>query len=416
MEVQHGLTLPSLPIKPFHPIMNHLSEPSWPAKLPAVFKELGFVSPPVMLAPLAGVSDYPFRQICREHGASIVYVEMLSAIALSYYSKNTMAMIHRHYDEDILGAQITAKDAEHMRAGITVLHRYPLDTIDINLGCPVKKVVKTGCGSALLRDPEQVHTVIKAACDHTDKIVSAKIRIGWSADEAYPLEVAEACEQAGARWLTVHGRLRSERYDAPVRLHEIRRIKQHVSIPVIGNGNLFSLEDITHMRLTTGVDGVMISRGALGHPWIFRRRGSTTHPNPASVSLTEWYDVVMRHLDLTAATYGCNLTPALRFRKHLLWYFKGWPISTDYRQRAQQICSLNEARQLLMDLRDHLHHAKCHERQLRRTQHTKWQDSTTPAEMPSTWDPKYDMHRRLDRGVDEDLAGTVSPATAGSIP
>lgn len=392
--------------------MNHRPEPSWPP----VFKELGFDSPPIMLAPLAGVSDYPFRQICREHGASIVYVEMLSAIALSYHSKNTMAMIHRHYDEDILGAQITAKDAAHMSAGITVLDRYPLDTIDINLGCPVKKVVKTGCGSALLRDPEQVYAVIKAACNHTDKIVSAKIRIGWSANEAYPLEVADACEQAGARWLTVHGRLRSERYDAPVRLHEIRKIKQHISIPVIGNGNLFTPEDITHMRTTTGVDGVMISRGALGHPWIFRRPGSTTPPHPESVSLAEWYTVVMRHLDLTTATYGCNLTPALRFRKHLLWYFKGWPIPADYRERAQQICSLNEARQLMTDLRAHLHHLGSHERRNRGSQQPKWQDSTAATTLPSSWDPKYDMDRRLDRGVDEDLADNVRPSAQATTP
>ena len=368
-----------------------------------VFNQLGIGPFPIMLAPLAGVSDYPFRQICRDQGASLVYVEMLSAIALSYHSKNTMRMIHRHYTEDILGAQITAKDADHMSRGVAVLHNYPIDTIDINMGCPVRKVVKTGCGSALLRDPNQVYKVVKAACNHTDKIVSAKIRIGWSHDEAYPLEVASACEQAGARWLTVHGRLRSERYDAPVRLNVIKQIKRQILIPVIGNGNLFNSADIEHMKTNTEVDGVMISRGALGNPWVFQYGSTTTHntTTPSPTSIHQWHTIISHHLNLTASTYGHRLTPALQFRKHLLWYFKGWPIPSQYKQQAQSIRSLIEAQQLIDQVRTHLINAGIHTRKLHHPSHRRWQTTTDLSTPQHHWDPKYDMDRKHDRGGGE---------------
>lgn len=378
------------------PQHNPLSPQPMTKSTPEVFRQLGLGSCPIMLAPLAGVSDYPFRQICREQGASLVYVEMLSAVALSYYSKNTMAMIHRHVHEDVLGAQITAKDADHMSRGIEVLNQYPLDTIDVNMGCPVKKVVKTGCGSALLRDPEMVYQVVRAACSSTNKVVSAKIRLGWSAHESYPIEVAEACEQAGARWLTVHGRLRSDRYDKPVNLEGIRQIKQVLSIPVIGNGNLFDSDDINHMITTTKVDGVMISRGALGNPWVFQQKTSQRDPH-SPLSVTQWLAVITHHIQLSLSLYGDHPTPAIRFRKHLLWYLKGWPITTQVRLKAQSIRSLHEALILSQQIASDLTHQNIRYRKPLSKIPNKWLQ-----EHSSAWDPKFDMDRRLDRGVGED--------------
>ena len=357
-----------------------------------VFKRLGIMQSPVMLAPLAGVSDFPFRQVCREQGAHLVYVEMLSAIALSYYSKNTMAMIHRHYKEDVLGAQITASDADQMAKGVSILDHYPIDTIDINMGCPVKKVVKTGCGSALLKDPEKVFKVVKAACDHTGKIVSAKIRLGWSPEQAYPLEVADACQQAGVAWLTVHGRLRCDRYSVPVDLEGLRRIKQHITIPLIGNGNLFHRADIDHMLAVTGADGVMISRGALGNPWIFQSRPSIT-------TVSQWHATVSRHIRLSLALYGDHKTPAIRFRKHLLWYLKGWSVPQDIRIKAQNITSLHHALYLARDLADHLRSSGVYGRKSACGGENKWQEGSGGDKM---WDPKFEMSRTLDRGVGDD--------------
>ncbi|MCY4379981.1 MAG: tRNA-dihydrouridine synthase [Proteobacteria bacterium] len=371
-----------------------------------ILAKLFSTTPPVMLAPLAGVSDYPFRRVCREQGADLVYVEMLSAVALSYHSKNTMRMIHRHHEEDILGAQITGRSPEEIAKGIQVLEHYPLDTIDINMGCPVKKVVKTGCGSALLKDPELVYQVVKAACAHTDKTLSVKIRRGWSTEQAYPMEVADACEQAGAAWLTVHGRLRSDSYAEPVNLDDIKRIKQRLSIPVIGNGNLFDHRDLNYMKETTHVDGWMISRGALGNPWVFKmaKKGGQY-----AISLSEWHRVVQSHIRLVCQHYGNRKLPAVRFRKHLLWYLKGWPVSAESKHQAQSITTMSQARDMIDDLVASWQKLGVTFRRPMAVSHGKWTYqnhlvSYKPAsqEEGTIWDPKYEMDRRLDRGVGHD--------------
>ncbi|MCY4444534.1 MAG: tRNA-dihydrouridine synthase family protein [Proteobacteria bacterium] len=398
--MQHNTTQ-SVPAHTAH--VAHTS--SW-----RVFKQLHMNDFPVMLAPLAGVSDYPFRKVSTIKGADLTYVEMLSAVALSYHSKNTMAMLQRHISEKTLGVQITASNAESMARGITVLESFPCETIDINMGCPVRKVVKTGCGSALIRNPQKVYEVVRAAINHTNKIVTAKIRIGWSPTESYPLEVAEACAAAGAQWLTVHGRLRSDTYATPVDLSTIKRIKNHIDIPVIGNGNLFCQEDINFLREQTGVDGVMISRGALGNPWVFAK-----HNTP--ISLDEWYNTIILHLQSLRNVYGDRRQVALRFRKNLLWYMKGWPQLPKLKEKAQHITSLAEALFVLKEIKQSYRNTNCSHRYPIQTSGKAWhitkdhnQDPKTLKTHPSThqpmhnWDPKYDMDRKLDRGV-EDIIG-----------
>lgn len=363
------------------------------------FRSLQLPASPVMLAPLAGVSDYPFRSICAQKGAHLTYVEMLSAIALSYHSKNTMATLHRHHSEQRVGVQVTARGAEEMARGVSVLAAHPFDTIDVNMGCPVKKVVKTGCGSALLRDPEKVYQVVRAARQNCPHIISAKIRLGWSTEERHPLEVAQAAEEAGAAWLTVHGRLRSDRYSAPVDLAGIKAIKEHISIPVVGNGNLFTHSDIHTMKRYTGVDGVMISRGALGNPWVFQSCAPKLTPR-------QWHSTVREHILTLRSFYGNAPLVARRFRKNLLWYLKGWPTPSSYRQAAQHLLSLEEALKIIHELRQ-LWEERGYTRRLPQDFAGRWilPGSTHPTPLPAphnTWDPKYDMHRQWDRGVGEE--------------
>ena len=368
--------------------------------LPEAFRSLGLPAFPIMLAPLAGVSDYPFRLICAQKGAHLTYVEMLSAVALRYHSKNTMATLHRHHCERRVGVQITAADAEDMARGVAVIAHHPFDTIDVNMGCPVKKVVKTGCGSALLRDPEKVYQVVKAAQNNCPQIVSAKIRLGWSQDERYPIEVAQAVEEAGAAWLTVHGRLRSDRYSAPVDLASIRAICEHISIPVMGNGNLFTHSDIQTMKSHARVHGVMISRGALGNPWVF------SHPAP-TITPQVWYHTVREHILILRSFYGEGLNVARRFRKNLLWYLKGWPTPPSYREQAQHITSLHKALLLIQELRE-LWQKKGYTRRHPQDFPGRWilpgagEQNHQKAADERIWDPKYDMHRIWDRGVGEE--------------
>ena len=170
----------------------------------SVFEKIGLRARPVFLAPLAGVSDHPFRRICAEQGADLTYVEMISATALVYNSARTIEMLKRHGAERLLGVQITGSSAEETARGIAILNEFPFETVDINMGCPVKKVVKTGCGSAILKDPERVRRTLELARAATDRPVSCKIRLGWDHASLNGVEVAQAAAAGGAAWITVH--------------------------------------------------------------------------------------------------------------------------------------------------------------------------------------------------------------------
>ena len=405
-----------------------------------IFNQLKISKFPVLLAPLAGVSDYPFRYVCSKLGADLTYVEMLSSIALSYRSKNTMAMTHIHHNESKLAVQITAANQDDMAKAVAVLNSFPFDCIDINMGCPVKKVVKTGCGSAALKDPKIVYDLVRAACENSDKPVSAKIRIGWDKFHAYPIEIADACYQAGAVWLTVHGRFRSDNYSHKVDLATIKAIKKHlINIPVIGNGNLFSIYDVVHMYKHTKVDGVMISRGALGNPWIFdqcRDLGSRLDLDTEdgidrdivikSTHIDQWWKVVNNHIKLHFTHLkSSHIVKAKRFRKNLLWYLRGWSGISDLKNQASQIVTSSQAFEITNLVRDRVYsyYKKLGDKRalLRFPQgtleqsstNTKWsyesrignednmdnKDNNKVDGELNQWDPKYDMDRHLDSGV-----------------
>ena len=355
---------------------------------PNPFEALGLPKRPIFLAPLAGVSDHPFRRMCQYYGADLTYVEMISATALLHDSARTLEMLRRHPDEPLLGVQVTARSAEEMGAAVEKLNGFPFETIDINMGCPVRKVVRSGCGSAILRDPDRVFATTKAAVDATDRPVSVKIRLGWDHEHRNYLEVADAATRAGASWLTVHGRTRSDNYSKPVDLEAIATLKNQLSVPVVGNGNLMCPEDVSMMERACGVDGFMVSRGALGNPWIFAQiKGAMDR-----VSVAEWTTGVTRHLQWQKDAYGEDSAMGLVcMRKHLLWYAKGWPGSKILRDSVNRETCWRRAREYVGSFAEQL---------------------TVPARSLAiasedvtgrfTWDPKFDMDRQLDRGVGED--------------
>ncbi|MCX6117832.1 MAG: tRNA-dihydrouridine synthase [Proteobacteria bacterium] len=358
------------------------------------FSTLGLSESNILLAPLAGVSDHPFRRICSSLGADLTYVEMISATAMIYESRRTFDMLKRHESEAKLGVQITGRSAEEVGQAIAVLDKMPFDTIDINMGCPVSKVVKNGCGSGILRDPERVFKTVKAARDSTDKPLSAKFRLGWDHQSMNWPEVADAIESGGADWMTIHGRFRSDDYGAPVNLEQIAAMKRRIGIPLIGNGNIFSRSDALYMRECTGVDGVMVSRGALGNPWIFRDLASGQTP----VTIDEWEDVVLKHLKWQQEEYGNSGSGAVCMRKHLLWYAKGWPGAKKLREEINSVELLSDCENLVVNFA-----AGCRDsgETLRADVWPKDQDNRF------MWDPKFDMDRKLDRGVGDDQMESI---------
>ncbi len=282
---------------------------------------------PLVLAPLAGVSDFPFRALCAEQGACLTYIEMLAAQPIIRGDRRTRDMMAVKREKGALGVQLTGCDEGEIAAAVARLDAYDYDTIDINMGCPVRKVVANGCGSALLRDVTGVYRIVCAARRATQKPLSLKIRLGWDRSELNYVQVGIAAQEAGADWITVHGRTRTENYSKRVDLAAIAALKAALCIPVIGNGDLFSSADFTHMQAQTRVDALMISRGALGNPWIFRT-------GAANLSLDMWLRGIEAHLHRQQQEYGNTLRAVVCMRKHLLWYLKGWPQAREWKQKV----------------------------------------------------------------------------------
>jgi len=365
----------------------------------SVFERLGLPKFPVILAPLAGVSDHPFRRACARNGADLTYVEMISATAMLYESKRTFDMLTRHESESILGVQITGKTADEVGRAVAILDKMPFDTIDINMGCPVNKVVKSGCGSGILRDPARVYETTRKARESTGKPLSVKIRLGWDRNSVTWPEVLDAAEQGGAEWITIHGRLRSDDYGVAVNLDAMAELKRRAKIPVIGNGNVFSQSDALYMRERTSVDGVMVSRGALGNPWVFNAIKSGEAP----VTVDEWESTVTDHLAWQQLEYGDTGSGAVCMRKHLLWYAKGWPAGKTLREAISQTGKISDCLQLVRDFASEQRASGVRERA-----------QVWPSDQNNRfqWDPKFDMDRQLDRGVGDDGLQVLCDSTA----
>lgn len=306
---------------------------------------------PFVMAPLAGITDVSMRRLVSEQGAALVYSEMISAKGLWYNDKNTERLLLTDPAEAPLMYQLFGSEPEIMAAAAVQLKDRANAGIDINMGCPVPKVVKNGEGSALLKKPELIYDIVKAVADAAGKPVNGKIRIGWDDRSVNAVEVAKAIEAAGAAAVAVHGRTRMQYYSGNSNWDMIRKVKEAVSIPVIGNGDVFSGEDAVRMLEETGCDLVMIARGALGNPWIFRDaaaiwRGEEKPPAP---STSEKVQMMLRHLEHLAQIKGDRIA-VKEMRKHVGWYLKGVHGSAAIRRKVNTINDMDDLKKELSAL------------------------------------------------------------------
>lgn len=298
---------------------------------------------PFFLAPLAGITDAPTRKLCKEQGAALVFTEMVSGKGLWYGDKNTGRLLRIFEEERPAGVQIFGREPDVMAFTARELDKLNCDLIDINMGCPVPKIVKNGEGSALLKNPDLVYDVISAVVKNTSKPVTAKIRIGWDAASVNAVEVAHAVSAAGAAAISVHGRTREQYYSGEADWSMIAAVKKAVDIPVTGNGDVTDAESAMDMLKQTGCDFVMIGRGALGNPWIFREviaawRGEEAPPAPTK---EEKKEMMIRHLQELADLKG-EYAAVREMRKHVGWYLKGVHGAAAFRGKVNQITDLNE--------------------------------------------------------------------------
>ena len=304
---------------------------------------------PLFLAPMAGVSEQPFRLLCRRHGADVVVSEFLSSEGLRRGSERTMGMARFEAEERPIGIQIFgAEPAAMAEAAALVTGALAPDFVDINFGCPVKKIVKRNGGSGCLRDLDVVERIIRAVAGATSLPVTVKIRSGWDETSRDPVGIARRCEDAGARALTLHARSRTQMFAGSASWDEIAAVVEAVGIPVIGNGDVMTPEDVVRMRECTGCAGVMIARGSFGSPWIFSQAralldGLAKPPDPTS---EERFATALEHARLALAVQGESPRAVLEFRKHLGWYTRGLPGSAELRARLHQVRSLAEVEEL----------------------------------------------------------------------
>ena len=335
------------------------------------------------LAPLAGVSDWPFRLLCREMGASMAHTEMISSFGLVHGGDQTLSYLERPETERPFGIQVFGHDPEVLAAGARVaVEKYgPVDAVDINMGCPVKKVCCNGAGAAMLKDPLQVEKMVRKLVDAVGPLpVTVKLRAGWDEEHKNAPEIAKACEQGGAVGVGLHPRTRAQLYRGRADWDLITKTKRAVGISVWGSGDLFTAEAAQRMLRETGADAARIARGACGHPWIFREllaleRGET----PPEVTLAEWRAMILRHVDLAVQdklgahrlsraadaprprayrengghlqhdldAKGAELAAVRELRKHLLWYTRGRRGGLAFRKLAPTLHTVLDIRAAL---------------------------------------------------------------------
>ncbi len=298
------------------------------------------------LGPMAGITDLPFRLICKEHGAGLLYTEMVSAKGVMYRNRNTEELLQTVPGEHPVALQLFGCDPAIMAEQAAYLSDREFDFFDINMGCPVPKVVNNGEGSALMKDPSLIFQIVDAMVKAQPKPVTVKIRKGFSVENA--TEVAKACEAAGASAVAVHGRLRGEFYAGKADWDCIRKVKEAVSIPVIGSGDVDSAEKALAMKRETGVDCVMIARAARGNPWIFEqcKAAFSGKPVPERPDVRTVAETALKHARMEIERIGeKRAMPAMR--SHVAWYFSGYPDSASLRRRSNEIGSFTELEELL---------------------------------------------------------------------
>lgn len=310
----------------------------------------------VFLAPMAGVTDISFRGLCKEQGCGLVYTEMVSAKALYYGSDNTKKLLRISEEEKPVAVQIFGNDPDIMAKVVeqNFNSRDDICIIDVNMGCPAPKIVKNGEGSALMKDPKLAAEIIKKLKQVSSKPVTAKFRRGFDDDNLNAVEFALALEDAGADAIAVHGRTRKQMYEGKADWNIIKEIKEKVNIPVIGNGDVFTPEDALNMKKLTNCDAIMVARGSMGNPWIFKQIQRVLEGKELKeITPEEKIDMCIRHYELAIKNDGYH--KAIReMRKHASWYIKGLPKCTEVRNQMNVLEDSDAVMNLLLDYKNEL--------------------------------------------------------------
>lgn len=304
----------------------------------------------LILAPMAGVTDMPFRLLCREQGCGLLYTEMVSAKAILYKNRNTKELMNVTPEERPVALQLFGSDAQIVSEIAHQIEDGPYDFIDINMGCPVPKIVNNGEGSALMKNPKLVEEILSAMVKKVKKPVTVKFRKGFDETCVNAVEIAKIAESCGVAAVAVHGRTREQYYSGKADWDIIRQVKEAVKIPVIGNGDIFVPQDAKRMLEETGCDGLMIARGARGNPWLFSR---TNHyldtgellPEP---SVNEIAEMILRHAQLQVEMKG-EENGMKEMRKHIAWYTAGLPHSASIRRACNLLETMDELEQMLKE-------------------------------------------------------------------
>ena len=311
------------------------------------------ISSPLLLAPMAGVTDLPFRLLAREMGCGLVYSEMVSSKGLLYHNAQTENMICIEEQERPVAVQIFGSDPANMATAAEIVAKAGADIIDINMGCPTLKIIKNGEGSALMRQPALAYDIMRSVVEAVDIPVTVKFRKGWDNNSVNVVTLARLAQKAGAAAIAVHGRTREQFYSGQADWNIIREVKDSVDIPVIGNGDVRTPEDAVALLTLTGCDGIMIGRGAQGNPWIFRQIGHyfATGEYLPPPSLAERFVILLRHLDMLVAFKG-EYIGIREMRRHAAWYTKGFRKSAQLRLQFNQAVNRQDFLDILQVLDD----------------------------------------------------------------